>query len=318
MTTAIFSVSRHAQQRRARLRESALSILFCAPAILLFGGFVVLPAILGFYYSFTDWTGWNSHAHFIGLENFKELLTDGKFYAAIRFTLFETVLIVLFFTFAAMVLAVLLDKLQHMKGLIRGLFFYPYILSILVCALLFMYMANYEYGLVNTILRSVQHSVGTLLHHAPGAGPDWAQDWMNVDLLPYFIFGLVAWNGLGFFSTLYLANLQAIPVELYEAATMDGAGPVAIFTKIQLPMLIPTITTNSVLALITGINLFSQIVVTTQGAYHTTTISYFIYRYGILEDRQGYAAAASFVMFAALVIISVIQIALLRRKEVSL
>lgn len=269
---------------------------------------MVLPAILGAYYSLTQWNGWTSTARFIGLENFRELAGDDRFWTAVRFTLFETVLVVAFFTFASLLLAVLLDKVRRLKGLIRGLFFYPFVLSILVSALLFQYLANYREGAVNVLLRW------------SGLGA-WAQDWMgDPDLVPYFIFGLVAWSGLGFFTTLYLANLQTVPAELYEAAEIDGAGPLRVFTRIQFPMLLPTITTNSVLALITGINLFGQIVVTTQGApgYRTVTIGYYIYQLGILNNRQGYASAVSVATFLALVAVACVQVALLRPRTVSL
>jgi ABC-type sugar transport system permease subunit len=138
--------------------------------------------------------------------------------------------------------------------------------------------------------------------------------------VPYFVFALVAWSGLGFFTTLYLASLQTIPVELYEAARMDGAGPFSIFRHIQFPMLVPTLTTTSVLALITGINLFGQIVVTTQGGpgYRTFSLGYYIYWLGVLNNRQGYAAAVSFVCFLVLLALAAVQVALLRRREVHL
>ncbi len=283
-------------------------MVLCGPAIVLYAGFIVLPTILGFAYSLTDWTGWTRTPSYVGLENFRELVSDTRFFQAVWFTLFETVLIVLFFTFVTMVLAIVLDKLRRFKGLIRGLFFFPYILSIIVSALLFQYLANYRQGAINTLLRAVDLEKAT-------------QDWMgDPTLVPYFIFALVAWSGMGFFTTLYLANLQTIPTELYEAARIDGAGPLSVFSRIQFPMLIPTITTNSVLALITGINLFPQIVVTTQGGpgYRTFTIGYYIYHLGVLNNRQGYAAAVSFVTFAALVLVAAIQVAMLRRRQVAL
>lgn len=289
-------------------RSWLASLILCGPAVLLYGGFVILPAILGFAYSLTDWSGWTSEPNFVGLDNFRELVKDERFFAAIKFTLFETWMIVLFFTFASLVLAVLLDRLRRMKGLIRGLFFYPYILSILVVALLFKYLCNYNHGAINISLRRL------------GLG-GWAQDWMmDPQLVGYFIFAMVAWSAIGFFTTLYLANLQTIPTELYEAAGLDGAGPVSVFTRIQLPMLIPTLTTNLVLATIFGINLFGQIVVTTEGGpgYRTATVGYYIYWLGVKNNRQGYASAVSFTVFAALVVVAVVQVALLRRKQVEL
>lgn len=300
----------HGQRNRHRvrsvLRDCAASLVLCGPAVALYAGFIILPAVLGFAYSLTDWTGWTTQPHFVGLANFREMLGDQRFRAAIRFTLFETVLIVAFFTFGAMVLAVLLDRLQRWKGLIGGLFFYPYVLSILVSALLFKYLANYNEGAINLALR------------AAGLGA-WAQDWMMAPhLVDYFIFALVAWSTLGFFTTLYLANLQTIPTELYEAANIDGAGALSVFTHVQLPMLMPTITTNSVLALIFGINLFGQIVVTTEGGpgYRTSTVGHYIYWLGITNNRQGYASAVSFVMFVALAAVAALQVALLRRRQV--
>jgi len=330
------------------LREALTSVVFCGPAVVLFAGLVILPACLGFVYGLTDWSGWSGGgrvgdladaagqmarldpnaacasmekflgANFIGLDNFRELASDPTFCAtesfdafrrsAVGFTLFETVLIMLTFTFASMVLAVLLDRIRRLKGLIRGLFFYPYVLSLLVSSLLFIYMANYRQGAVNKILQG--------LHLA------WLQqDWMmDPALAPWLIFALVAWGGAGFFATLYLANLQTIPTELYEAAAIDGAGAVTVFRRIQWPMLMPTVLTNSVLALITGINLFPQVVVTTQGGpgTQTFTIGYYIYHLGRLTNRQGYSAAVSFVAFAALLVIALVHVSVLRRRQVSL
>ena len=95
------------RSRRNTFRHCVASTVLCGPAVLIYGGFLVLPAILGFAYSFTDWTGWGTKMHFIGLANFKEMFTDDLFYASLKLTLLETVLIVVFFSFGAMALAVL-------------------------------------------------------------------------------------------------------------------------------------------------------------------------------------------------------------------
>jgi ABC-type sugar transport system permease subunit len=293
---------------RAALYDALTSFALIGPALLLYAGFMVLPALLGAYYSLTDWNGWTADARFIGLDNFRDLAGDERFWGTVKFTLLETGMIVVFFTVASLVLAVLLDKVTRLKGLIRGLFFYPFVLCVLVNGLLFNYMANYREGALNAALRALGLE-------------SWAQDWMSDPALaPYFIFALVAWAGLGFFTTLYLANLQMIPVELYEAAKIDGAGETRVFFHIQVPLLLPTITTNSVLALITGINLFSQIVVTTEGApgHRTETISYYIYQLGILSNRQGYASAVSVATFLALIAVACVQVWLMRRRTVSM
>ena len=340
--------SRPPSRARRRLRGALVSVLFCGPAVVLYAGFVILPAILGFTYSLTDWNGWRSGgdgsdllraaasllrlapgeavgalerflgARFIGLGNYRELFDNATFLnteslrgfreSVVGFTLYETLLIVIAFTFGSLVLAVLLDRLRHLKGLIRGLFFYPYVLSVLVSGLLFMYLANRRVGAINRILAAVGLE-------------SWQQNWMmGPQFAPYFVFALVAWSGLGFFTTLYLANLQTIPPDLYEAARIDGAGPLAVFRHIQVPMLMPTVMTNSVLALIAGINLFPQIVVTTAGGpgTQTHTIGYYVYRLGWTDNRLALASAVSFVAFVALVLVAAVQVALLRRRQVSL
>jgi len=292
--------------KRLHWREAGASLLFCGPAVLLYGGFVVLPAILAFGYAFTDWSGWGESAGFVGLRNFRELFGDDLFYSSVRFTLLQTALLVAFFTFGAMALAVLLDRLRFWKGLVRALFFYPYILSILVGGLVFQWMGNYRSGALNTILRNVG------LESA-------AQDWMGPAWAPWFLFAFCAWSAAGFFTTLYLANLQTIPQDLYEAATIDGAGGLSIFRHIQFPMLMPTVTTNSVMAVIFGINLFGQVIVLWETPRADTfTIGYYIYHLGFAGNRQGYATAVSLVVFLALAAIALVQVRLLRRREVQM
>lgn len=297
-----------AGRRRGRRGQALTSVVLCGPAVLLYGAFVLVPAAIGFAYSLTAWSGWSLEAPWVGLGNFQELLADLRLRSAIGFTLFQTGLIIAAFAFGAMLLAVVLDRARRMRSLTQALFFYPYVLSILVSAILFQYLANYREGLVNTLLRRV--GFGSLAH-----------DWMgDPRLVGYFIFALVAWTGVGFFTTLYLANLQTIPQELYEAARLDGAGSLALFRAVQFPLLKPALTVNSVLATIYGLNLFGQILVTTQGGpgYRTMTVGYYVYWQGILNNRQGYSAALSLVVFAAVLVVSAIQVALLRRRDVEL
>ena len=287
-------------------RGGLATLLLAGPAVLLYGGFLVLPAILGFGYSFTNWNGWNKRPEFVGLDNFQELLHDDLFLSSLRFTVTETVLIFLVFTFGAMVFAVLLDRVKLLKGLVRGLFFYPYVLSLLVGGLLFQWLANYNDGAVNTVLR--------------GLGvPSWAKEWMGPGWATWLLLAFVTWSALGFFTTLYLANLQTIPDDLYEASALEGAGPVSVFRHVQFPMLMPTITTNSVLALIFGINLFGQIIVLWDTPRTDTyTAAYYVYRVGIEGNRQGYATAISLTMFVALALIAIVQVRFLRAKQVQL
>jgi ABC-type sugar transport system permease subunit len=282
------------------------NLVLAGPAILLYGGFLVLPAILGFGYSFTNWNGWTKSPTFAGLANFRELLTDDLFHSSLVFTLKETVLTFLVFTFGTMLLAVLLDRVKFLKGLIRSLFFYPYVLSLLVGGLVFQWLSNYNDGAANTVLR--------------GLGlPGWAKEWMGPGWATWLLLAFVAWSALGFFTTLYLANLQTIPSDLYEASALEGAGPVAVFRHVQFPMLTPTLTTNSVMSLIFGVNLFGQIIVLWDSPrVDTYTVAYYIYRTGIEGNRQGYATAVSLVVFVVLAVAALVQVRLLRARQVQL
>jgi multiple sugar transport system permease protein/raffinose/stachyose/melibiose transport system permease protein len=286
-------------------RNSALATaVLSGPAALIYIAFFVVPAVLGFGYAFTDWNGWNKSPDFVGLDNFKEMLHDQRLLSSALFTLEQTVGLVLAFTFGALLLAVLLDRIRRMKALIRALFFYPYLLSILIAGLLFQYLSNYRTGAVNVLLRNL-------------GLPRFAQDWMgDPKLVPFFIFALCVWSALGFFSTLYLAALQSIPAELFEAAELDGARAGTVFRSIQAPLVRPTRNLCAILSLIFGVNLFGQIVVTTQGGpgYRTSTIGYHIYWLGVLNNRQGYAASISLAVCVLLALAALAQHRLSRRE----
>lgn len=286
-------------------RSTWATLVLTGPAALLYIGFIVVPALLGFGYAFTDWNGWNKAPNFVGLDNFREMLGDERLLTSLVFTLKQTVGIILVFTFGGLLLAVLLDRVRKAQRLIRALFFYPYVLSILISALLFQFLANYREGGINVMLRS--------------AGLEsWTQDWMgDPAFVGSFVFALVVWSSLGFFSTIYLAALQSIPTELFEAAALDGARSVAVFTRIQAPLVRSTRNLCAVLSLIFGVNLFGQIVVTTQGGpgYRTSTVGYHIYWLGILNNRQGYAAAVSLSVCVLLACAAILQRRLLAKGE---
>lgn len=120
--------------------------------------------------------------------------------------------------------------------------------------------------------------------------------------------------------TYRFGNLPTSPRQPFPAGVLDGAGSFALFRAVQFPLLKPALTVNSVLATIYGLNLFGQILVTTQGGpgYRTMTVGYYVYWQGILNNRQGYSAALSLVVFAAVLVVSAIQVALLRRRDVEL
>lgn len=281
------------------------SLIFCGPAVTLYVAFMIVPAVLGFGYAFMHWNGWATPARYIGLENFRLMLHDGRLHRSIVITAAQSAGMVIFFTFGCMILAVLLDHVRVCKGLIRGLFFYPYILSIVVSGLVFRWLGHQD-GVINSALRMM----GLASLAQQWDGPGWA---------PWYLFAFIAWSGLGFFTMVYLANLQTIPEDLYEAARLDGAGSFRVFWHIQRPLLMPSVTTNSVMALIMGVNLFAHVkVLWDQPRDDTLTISTYIFDLGIAGSDYGYATAVSLVAFVALAAIALVQVEILRRREVQL
>ncbi len=292
----------------ARTSESVVSRAgwwFVAPALLLIGAFFFLPVLASFLLSVTDFDIYAvadpANARFVGLRNYRTLAADPLFWTAIRNT-FYFALIGGPLTVAVSLGAALLvsAKAVRFKGLFRTIYFVPFVTTLVAVAIVWRYLYHPQYGLLN-------YALGFF-----GIGPiDWLGDprWA----MPAIIF-LAAWKNFGYNMLIFIAGLQAIPDELYEAADLDGAGPIRRFRHVTLPTLAPTFFFVGVVTMIGYFQLFAEPYVMTSGGplRSTTSLVLFMYEEGFRWWRMGYAAALAFVLFLVILAGTVVQFRLQR------
>ncbi|MGH7579702.1 MAG: carbohydrate ABC transporter permease [Gemmatimonadales bacterium] len=283
--------------------------LFLAPALLLIGGFFFLPVAASLLLSFTDFDIYAiadpANVRLLWLRNYAELLASPMFWTALKNTLYF-VLVGGPLTVAVSLGAALLvnARLVRFKSFFRTLYFAPFVTTLVAVAIVWRYLYHPEYGLLNYVLGVV------------GIGPvDWLGDprWA----MPAIIL-LAVWKNFGYHMLIFIAGLQAIPEELYEAAYLDGAGPWRRFRHVTLPMLGPTLVFVGLITMIGFFQLFAEPYVMTQGGplRSTTSLVLLMYEEGFRWWRMGYAAAVAFVLF--LVILAAMLIGRrVRREEVA-
>lgn len=232
---------------------------------------------------------------FIGFENYIDLFTDDQFLISLRNTLWYCVLTVPSGVVLALLMAVLLNRQLKGMAIFRTLVFIPVITSMVAVSLVWSMLYEDNSGLLNILL-------GYL-----GLGPvHWLTD-TNMAMISIAIMSV--WKGLGYNMTIFLAGLQGVPGELYEAATIDGANSVQKFFKITVPMIGPTTYFVTLMALIGSLQVFDQVNIMTGGGPvdATKTVAFYLYQYGFQFYKMGYACAAAYVLFILVFIVSLIQ-----------
>ena len=276
--------------------------LFLAPYLVLFGAFVLLPAVLGLWMSLHDWSYLGS-AQWAGASNYARLFdTDSAsawaFWKSMGVTATFVALSLPLMLVIPLLLAIALNAKLPGRTIFRALFFAPFTLGIAVVGLLFRFMLDPSLGLVN---------------HVFGTSIPWTTEvpWVWVSLV-----GVTVWWTLGFNTVIYLAGLQDIPRELYEAARLDGAGRWSQLWHVTLPGLKPVIALVGTLTLLGSANMFGQSYLVTGGgpAHSTRTAVMVIAQEGLVNFRLGQAAAMSYVLAAILVVLGV-SAARLTRQE---
>ena len=203
-------------------------------------------------------------------------------------------------------MAIMVDKVKWFRNLFRSIFYFPTLLSGIVMGFVWAMLLNYNFGVVNQILNVI------------GLG-SWAVDWLGDP--KYAMVAVVlstVWKGAGYYMIIYLAGLQGIPAELSEAASIDGANGWQQFRFITFPLLAGSLTVCLVLSMISALKIFDQIAVMTDGGpgFATETLTYIIYKVGFGELRQGFGTALAMVLFLIIMIITIIQVKILRKREV--
>ncbi|ONI61273.1 ABC transporter permease [Leifsonia sp. ALI-44-B] len=301
-------------RRRSRVgksgapRRTGTAYLFLAPFLILFGIFVIAPAIFGLVISVTDWSPYKAEQAFIGLQNYIDLFTPGSitfgdFWQSMGATGIFTLLSVPVMLVIPLLLAVLLNNKIKGGTAFRAIFFAPYVLGVAVIGVVWRYVLDTQSGILNYLLGLVG---------LPSDLP-WTVDvpWAWVSLV-----GVTVWWTLGFNAVILLAGLKGISADLYEAASLDGAGAIRKFFSVTLPGLRPVmlfVTTTTILA---SANMFGQSFILTKGGpgNATRTVIMYISDQGLAQSNMGAASAMSYILFAVLAIISVINFRLQRER----
>lgn len=280
-----------------RTRETLIAWVFLVPALILLGIFVVYPmAYLG-YLSFTTGSFTRTGIHWIGWQNYSRLLTDPEFWQVLGNTLYFTGATVLPSLGIPLGLAVLLDRTVALRGFLRTAYFIPSITSLVAVGLGFRWLFQTD-GLVNALL--------ALLGGSPIAwlsSPIWAMPVM-------IVFSI--WKQLGFNLVVFLAGLQTIPINRYEAAALDGANAWQQFWYITLPGLRPTLVFATITTVIFTLRSFEQPYVMTGGGplNSTSLLVFYIYNQAFAQFDFGYAAAVTTLLLAVTLILVYVQLQL--------
>src|SRR5215207_9864427 len=283
--------------------------LFLAPYLVLFLAFVVVPIIYGLYISLHRYDFTLPNKPFVGLENYTDLFTPGSitfssFWQAMRATAIFTVMSVPLLLVIPLLIALAMNKKFPGRNLFRAVYFAPYVLGVAVIAILWRYLLDANIGLVNYYL-------GLL-----GLPDDTA--WTTSTPAAWFaLVGVTVWWTLGFNAVIYLAGLQDIPPELYEAAKIDGANTWQRFRNVTLPGLRPVLMFIVITTIIASANMFGQSYLITQGApgNETRTAIYYIADTGLKNFDMGRAAAMSFVLTLGLLVLSAVVMLAFRERK---
>lgn len=267
---------------------------FLAPALLILGLFLFYPAVMAFWMSFHDWKSLGGHT-WIGLKNYTRLLTFPYFLDSVRNTLYFTILNVPATMISSLAIALLLDAEIRGRHWFRLCFYLPVVTSGAAVSLLWKWiLQGGELGLLNTFV------VGFALP---------MQDWLGNPLwaMPSIVLVNV-WKHMGYYALIFLAGLQAISPEYYEAARVDGASGWRVFHHVTLPLLRPAVLLNSILLFIGSLEQFEQVYIMTGGgpADSTRTVAFYLFQ-AWERGEMGMAAAVGYVLFVAVVAITLLQ-----------
>jgi raffinose/stachyose/melibiose transport system permease protein len=289
---------------KRKINQAAVFAAFTLPALATILLSVEVPFLMSVVYSFTKWNGLDKVPRFIGFANYKEALTDDpRMMQALFFTLKLALFTVITINVVALTLAVFLDSEIRGKNALRVAFYVPNIISLIVIGYVWRFIFSggfdsfYELTGANIFLLS----------------------WLGDGDMAFLSVALVStWQAIGFYLVIYIAGLQTVPRELIEASMIDGASPIARFFRITLPMIMPSVTVAVFYSLSNGLKAFDVVFSLTSGGpgTATTTIALDIYRTAFVVTRFGYGTAKSVMLFILILLLTVFQVRMFKRREV--
>jgi multiple sugar transport system permease protein/raffinose/stachyose/melibiose transport system permease protein len=280
--------------------------LLSGPAVLMFVGFVIFPVVLAAYYGFFRWKGYGKPTDFIGLQNYKTILTDPEFHAALQHNLTIVVLSLILQGPIAIGLALLLNRKMRGRSLIRVLIFVPYVVSEVIVGTGWSLMLATN-GAVNDLFGKI--GLDSL-----------QQDWLSdPNIAIWSLMLIISWKYIGFAVILFMAALQNIPEELYEAASIDGASYWQIQRSITVPLLGPTVRIWAFLSIIGSLQLFDLVYIVwgqyVAGTAGVSTMATYMVQYGRNAGNFGYGSAVAVVLFLISLVIALIYQRFVLRRD---
>ncbi|MCA1035984.1 carbohydrate ABC transporter permease [Bacillus infantis] len=273
-----------------------------APSIAIFGLFFIYPILYMIYLSFHDWNFVSPVKDFVGIGNFKALFAEREFIEVMQNTFTYTALTVSLTVAVSLLLALWLNRQGALYGFVQGAIFSPHIISLVSVSMLWMWLMDTDYGLLNWFLNLFG------IANVP---------WLTDPGTSLFSLVIVAvWKGIGFNTLIFIAGLQSIPKDIYEAAELDEANKVRTFFKLTLPMLSPTLFFLTIISLIASFQVFETIAIMTQGGpiNSTNTFVFYIYEYGFRFFKIGYASAAGVLLLILVSLLTIVYFRLLSRR----
>jgi raffinose/stachyose/melibiose transport system permease protein len=277
-------------------------------ALIIYSLFLLIPGIMGFYYSFTDWNSYATEINFVGFKNFTTILSSNINYTqSIINTIVFTFLTIITKTTIALAFALLLTSgIRRLANFHRAIIYLPTILPMLVVGIVFKSILHPTTGFLNETLRAM--GLGFI-----------AQHWLtNPSLALYSVIGVDTWKGVGYIMVILIAGIQSIPKEYYEAAQIDGANPFEELLLITIPLLIPTLTVVTVLNLLYGLKVFDIVWVLTNGGpgYVTETVYTMVFK-EFSKGRYGVSTALSTMLFVIMTFFGYFVIRLMHKEDLS-
>jgi multiple sugar transport system permease protein len=300
------------RRRRGARREGWVAVVFLLPSFLGFLVFYVVPTIKALYVSFTDYSFYSPPGailgrpggHWVGGQNYQALVHDPLFWNALRVTAEYVAINIAAQTTLALILAVLMDRLTK-SAAVRGILILPWLIPNVMVALVFQWIVDHDLGVLNGMLGSLGFAHLGFLDSSSQAIPTIAL--------------INTWRNTGYTALLLFAGLQMIPKTLYEAAAIDGANELKLFTRVTLPLLRPVLALVLIVSIIGSFQVFDTIVVSENpigGPVNATRVIYvWIYQNAWQFGKVGYASAMAVVLAGILLVITLAQMRLLRASE---
>ena len=290
--------------RRRRLgaierRNLRLGLLFISPWIIGFLAFLVFPILSSLYYSFTDYSGFGE-AEWVGLSNFSRMMSDDLFWKSLGNTLYYTALAVPIGVVVAIVLALAMNQPLREVAIYRAALYLPSVLPIFALAFIFIWILNPRFGLVNHVLNLLGFE-----------SIDWLGDptWAKLSIV------LLAQLGAGQYALVFLTSMRTIPMDLYDAAEIDGAGGWKRFRNITIPLITPIILYDIIVGISLGLQVFTPAYVMTAGGPDNATLFYvlYLYRQAFRYGDMGYASAMGWILLLISLVLALIVFRTSRR-----